>query len=216
VDAKHIEAGVRRQRTVKLPDGTSIELGALTIGDFAQIREQACTEYKRNLIQTWTKNADLLPPDQRMPAIERAFARAEELTPEDLPPRKVWLPKRENDGSAVRHKGDRFFHQGAKVWIEKGGPVLEEQEVDYVTWWMSQTATGRLHASWLSMRHCPGQESMTYDQACDLLSKQSQTLASVADEIGDLSRPTLGNGDPAEASAGTTIASQRAELTGRS
>lgn len=194
-----LSAVVRRRKTFPLPNGKELEISQLTLRDVAALREQACSDYKRNLIETYTRNSDLLPEDQRQSAIADAFKRAEAITADDLPAKKAWIPKVTADGTPCQHTGERYFHIHAKVWIDHGGPILEEKDVDYATWWSSFTNIGRLHTLWLSVRHCPGQQEMTKDELLALIADDS-VLDSAASEIGDLSEPRLGKkGEPPKA-----------------
>lgn len=198
----NLSAVVRRRQTVDLPGGKTIELEQLNIKDFAQIREQACSDYKRNLIETYTRNLDLLPEAMRADAVQKAFEKAERITPDDMPKKLAWLPKRDKQGRVLTHSGERFFHEAAGVWIETGGPVLEQQPMEYAGWWLSQTQMGRMYGVWLSMRKCTGQESLTLDAVAKMFTDSLDALGTVADTLGELSQPRLGNESPPAAKTG--------------
>lgn len=182
-------------RTIQVR-GKTISIGKMVFDDFASAKEQAAAEYKRNLIKTWTDNLDLLeklPPDVRATALQDAFLRAEKITADSLPPKMIWYPKRDKTtGKVVVNKEERFFHKEAKRWIEKGGPILEEIEVEYSGWWLSQTNSGKIFAAWLSMKRCPGQEDWTIDDVMGIL-QDEEAIESAAREIGTLSEQHLGN-----------------------
>lgn len=188
-------AVVRRRRTATLPDGTTIELEQLTFKDFAQIREEACAQYKRAMIQTWTKNLDLLPENMRQDAVQRAFDRAEKITPDAMPKKKAWVPTRDREGRVVRNVGEAFYHEEAQELIGLGDPLPKLADIEYSGWWMSQDNLGKLYATWLSMRKCPGQEKLTLDEVDQMFMNQLEALDSAANVVGDLSAPRLGNED---------------------
>lgn len=175
-----MEATVRRRATHTLPNGQRIEIHALGLSDYVAARDRALQQFKRAKIQTWTENADLLPPDQRQTWIRDAFERAEALTIDDLPARTMKLPVRNSAGKIVKDKN--------------GDPLLRETEVEYTVWWMSETADGRLYMTWLSIRR--GDPSFTLDQADALFIDAMDSLETAAELVGDVSAPTLGNSEP--------------------
>jgi hypothetical protein len=192
-------AVVRRRRTQTLPNGKVIELETLGFKDFAQVREEACAEYKRNLIHTYTSNLDLVPASDRDGVIMKAFEKAEKINPDDLPLKTAWLPKTNADGRIIKHSGETFYHAQAKQWIRDGEPLLEEQELEYAAWWMSYSVPGKIYATWLSMRKCPGQETLTRDDVDAMFVDQGESLEETANAVGELSQPRLGNSPPAVA-----------------
>jgi len=192
--ADRAEATVRRRTVHKLPGGRTVEICALGLGDFIAARERALQQYKRTKIETWTANADLLPDDQRTQWIREAFERAEALTVDDLPRRKMKLPARRADGAIIRDG--------------RGEPVLRDAEVEYAAWWMSETAEGRLFMTYLSIRR--GDPSFTLDAADELFINAMDELETTANLVGELSTPSLGNSSaPAEPSR--TPGQRRAE-----
>lgn len=181
------------------------ELGKLTFKDFATAKEQCAAEYKRSMLATYIDNPDYiksLPPEIQATVIQDAFARAEKITADSLPSKMAWLPKRDQNGKLLLNRGERFFHKESKQWIETGGPLLEEQEIEYSGWWMSQTNMGKIFATWLSMRKCKGQEHLTVDDVAELL-QDDELLEQTANAVGELSQQKLGNSQPpAETVAG--------------
>lgn len=175
-----MEATVRRRATHRLPNGRTIEIHALGLADYVAARDRALQQFKRQKIQTWTENVDLLPADQRERWIREAFERAEALTIDDLPPRRMKMPIRRSDGKIVKDAN--------------GEPVLRETEVEYAAWWMSETADGRLYMTWLSIRR--GDPSFTLDDADGLFIDAMDELETAANLVGDISTPTLGNSEP--------------------
>lgn len=194
-----VAAAAQAFRTIEI-NGRSILLGKLTFKDFASVREQACAECKRSLIKTYLDNMDLLDESDRATIRQVAFEKAEKVTPDSLPDKKAWLPKRDpQSGRVLHHRGQRFWHPEAKQWVEDGGPLLEEQEIEYSGWWLAQTNAGRMYAAWLSMRKCPGQESWTIDDVAALFGEDEEAIEHTANAVGDLSQQRLGNAGPPQA-----------------
>lgn len=176
-----MEATVRRRATHRLPNGRTIEIHALGLADYVAARDRALQQFKRAKIETWTGNADLLPADQRERWIRDAFERAEALTIDDLPVKRMQMPLRRSDGRIIKD-------------AKTGEPILREKEVEYAAWWMSETADGRLFMTWLSIRR--GDPSFTLDDADRLFVDAMDELETAANLVGDVSTPTLGNSEP--------------------
>lgn len=169
-----VSSVVRRRRTIDLPNGKRIEVEALSIKDYGQVREQACAEYKRSLIKTVTDNQDLLPDSEKDGAVGRAFEKAMQLTPDALPTKTVPIP----DTNKTR-------------------------DLPYADWWMGMTIPGILYSTWLAMRKCPGQESLTRDDVEAMFEDQGEAIEEAGEAIADLTRPRLGNSEPPAAKTGT-------------
>lgn len=171
-------------------------IGKLVFKDFAIAKEMAAEEVKRGLIQTYTKNQDLvalLPKEVQATVVQDAFLRAEKITADSLPPKMAWLPTRSSDnGKVLLNTGERFFHKESNQWIEKGKPLLSEQEIEYSGWWLSQTTSGKICAAWLAMKKCQGQQDWTLDYVSELLQDEDQ-LEGTANAVGELSQQRLGN-----------------------
>jgi hypothetical protein len=172
-----LTGATRRRRVYTLPNGKDIELEAIGVRDYAQIREQACAEYKRQLIQTYVGNLDLLPEDKRAAAHTDAFEKASMITPDDLPKKTVEDPV-------------------------TGKP----KTLNYADWWMGMTVPGVLFSVWLSMRKSPTHAGITQADVEKMFEDNFEAMNNAGDEIADLSRPRLGNQHPAAASAGATVA----------
>ncbi len=167
-----LTAATRRRLVHTLPSGKEIELEAITVRDYAQIREQACKEYKRQFIETFTLNADLLPLEKRATVAEDAFEKASKITPDDLPKKEVAAP------------------DGKKVLL------------NYADWWMGMTVPGVLYSVWLSMRK--NQPGLTQADVEKMFEDNFEAMHEAGDQLADMSRPRLGNQDPAATKAGTT------------
>ena len=87
-ESRYLGAIVRRSAVQRLQDGKNIELAALTLADWAFLQEEAAHAIKRDLIETYTRNADLLPDDIRRATILEAFKRAEDIRAETVPSEK--------------------------------------------------------------------------------------------------------------------------------
>ena len=82
---------------------------------------------------------------------------------------------------------DYLSHLGTK----RGGLVTKKQTVDYTAWWMSETPEGRLFMTWLSIRR--SDPTFTLEDADDIFREHMEELEMIADEVGEISSPELGN-----------------------
>lgn len=201
-DSKHLRAVSRRARSITLPDGSSIELSAPTVRDWAQLEEEAVANAKRELISTWAKNADLLPEEIRSAKLIDAFERAEKITLETLPVKEAVGPAFGPDGKVVTADfkiGDLVPLNGGgtgKCVGKSGKVVYVSQQIPYVQWWLSATMSGQMKAVWLSARaKTPGlTEDALMERFVQLGDEaMKEALDEAANVVGDLSRSTLGN-----------------------
>ncbi len=204
MESNGASAIARKSVTLPLKNGKHLELGQLLVQDFMSLREEARADYVRSLIQTYTRNLDLVPEEQRATITMQAFEKAEKITVDSLPPKKAWVAKRDpKTGKLVRHRGERFRHKESGQWVEDGAPLLTEEEIDYAGWWQAQTKIGLLHVLLRSLRRSPGQEHLTLDDVIQLFSGDDEEMLEEAGNIvGELSSRRLGNELPPAVTAG--------------
>ena len=92
-DNKRLNAAFRRSRLVTIADGSHVELRALVMSDWATIQEEAAQARKRELIETYSRNLDLIPEPERLKTLMEAFRRAEEIRCDNILSEEVsaWL-----------------------------------------------------------------------------------------------------------------------------
>lgn len=90
-----------------------------------------------------------------------------------------------------------------KAPISAGGST-KTVELDYEQWWASTTLDGVMYSLWLSMRQGQGQEQMKLDDVHDLLDGEEAMIHELGDQLGDLSRSTVGNQQAPETDRGST------------
>jgi hypothetical protein len=171
MESRNLGAVAKRSRLIPMPDGSTLEVQPLHLGDWATLEEEAVQAAKRDLLETYTKNMDLLamlPEPMREKMLLDVFKRAEDLRADNLPTVTV---KVKADGKEV------------------------EVAVGYAHWWVSRTMKGKMTAAWLGMRKAkPG---LTYEGAGKLMADWGgeAQLETVANAVGEISKPTLGNGE---------------------
>ena len=197
-DAKSAAIRVEQRHTLK--SGREILLGQLGLSDFTDGKHECLRQYKRQMIETWTANADIMPDGQRDDWIRDAFIRAEKLQFEDLPTRKVSLP-------VVNPDTGKY-----SLDPETGGWVMQEVDSPYETWWISESPEGMLYAVWLSMRQCQGQQNFTLRDADELFRDALDDLQNAAQVVGSISESQLAkNSQAPEGTTGATAATQESD-----
>ena len=173
----HAKNTVQRRKLYPLPNGKQVEIRALGLRDYIQAREEALAQYKRERLKTYTANADLLDAKDRKQLLSDAFERVEILTLEDLPNKKMKMPVRSKSG---------------KIKRDADGEIETKiQAVEYTAWWMSDTPEGRLFMTWLSIHK--SDETFTLADADEIFQNAQEELENIADDVGELSGPQLGN-----------------------
>jgi hypothetical protein len=164
---RNISAIVQRRRLVTLPDNTEVEVRALDLCDWAMLEDEAVAVCKRSMLETYTKNMDLIPQAYREQMLQDAFKRAEDIRADNLPSVMV------------------------KVNIEGAG--IQEVPMGYAHYWLRNTMRGRLFAAWLSIRK--SKPAWTLNEAAEFFAEKGgdKVLDQVADAVGEVSSPTLGN-----------------------
>lgn len=160
----------RRREVADLSDGSTVELSALTIRDFAELQSQALAYYRRELIKAWASNADLLPDEHRDALVRQAFERAANVTLSDLP----------GVQTVERRPVDREVDGQKKIEM-----VEVPVSVEYVPWWMDKTYDGLLYTTWLAARRCS--VGLTLDQWSERLSGAFEDVRAVANVVVRLS-----------------------------
>jgi hypothetical protein len=163
-----------RQAVITDASGEQLTLHPLGLSDYSSCREEALDEYRRQQIRAWTKNADLMPDEQRTEWIREAFEKASGITYETLPSKDV-----EGDDSEGKH----ISHH-----------------VEYAMWWISSEPKGMLFALWLAAKKDPGQVNISIKQLEDRFMAggdlNQQVLENAAQALGDISQPKIvGNGE---------------------
>lgn len=177
----HEDRTVRGRKLFPI-NGRTYELNALTMRDYIQIREAALKHYREGICQHWADQAKYLPEDKRVEVMMDAITRTEQIQVEDLPPKKVKVPAMDASGAVKRD--------------EDGQPIILEKEVEYTMWWLGETLEGKTLGTWLSLRRSESQKHMTLEDVDALFeagADGAELLDKTADEVGELTRPQLGN-----------------------
>lgn len=164
----HIEP-LRHEMHIK--GGRTIHLQSLTIGDIASIRKEALRRFQRSQLEYARDNEDILGKQKANEIRDSVSV----LSFDGMPERAIQIAERDDEGNVIRD--------------ESGSIATRRIKTEYSNWWMSSTMEGMIYSVWLSMRHCPGQESISESDVSEILSAElsgSGELERVANAVGDL------------------------------
>lgn len=198
----NMQAPARRTISHTLQSGKTIYLSTLGFKDFASMQAQCLSEWRRDKLQFWTENADLLPADLREKKLDEAFAKAEKLTYDDLPKKLMEVPSRDPETG--------------KIMRDESGEIITEKRLsEYMEWWSVSTFNGILFATLRAMHHTPEQQKYTEDDADELFLDRSE-LDEVHDKVGEVTKSQLDlAGNPAAPQPEGTSRRERRRLRRR-
>jgi len=169
---------VNRRHVMQVGD-KRVEIEALTLQDWVQAEEEALNAYRRSMISTWTKNADLLPEEIREAKTLEAFDKAQGISLEDLPDQQMEMPTVDP-------------RTGKPIKGRRGRPVTGMQPVPYTAWWMSKTVAGMRYSVYLSRKRAD--PTFRIEDADEWFQQMKEDhLEELANKVGELSEPQVGN-----------------------
>lgn len=167
-------AVLRKEQTHTLSNGQTVQLAQLGLNDYHNCKLEALRQYKRSMIETWTANIDLLPEEARTDMLEKAMLRAEAIEIDDLPKKEALVPLFDKETGAYLRDPET---KEVRTTLKK---------VAYGDWWASSTPEGMLHAIWLSIRRCAGQEHWTKDMVDNVFMDALPNLEEAAQAVGEM------------------------------
>jgi hypothetical protein len=171
--------------TKSTPDAKDgkIVLHQLRLSDYATAREESLAWYRRDVLKTWSQNADLLPDGKAM--LREKFEEMAAKHYHELPPMQIH-----------EYVNDEVAWQQAPEDRE----INNTHTVEYALWWMAGNPSGMLFVLWLSAKREPSQSHWTQDDVESRYIDETgainmQALERSAQELGKLSQPSVaGNG----------------------
>jgi len=164
--------------------GKEFVLSPLGLSDYATIRNKSLDWYRRDILKTYSENADLYPGDPTV-MIKAKFEEMAKFRVDNLPVMEV-----------------TEYEDDANSWATpvEDRVVKKVHKVDYMSWWMSSNPEGMMFVLWMSARKDPGQSHMTSQDVEEMFMRDGQvdieTLERAAQKLGQLSQPSLaGNGE---------------------
>jgi len=201
-------------------NGQHVCVRALSAREIITLQESALQHYRRQRISTWTRNADLLPPETRSTMLSEAMRRTEEVDVNDLPPKtmlvysgtdrlKEWMRQRELITKDTPNEDIWKAAANAMLPSDWTAALLDDityqnlthvsRSMGYVDWWINTTTSGRLHYLWLAIRR--SDKAFTYDNVLELFTNMDNEMLETAfREVIEATKPRLA-ADPTDVPA---------------
>lgn len=172
--AKEVAQG---RQSYSLPDGRTVLVSPLVLRDVSTIENECLRRYKKVYMQSVMDSLDCLPENLQQKKQEEAWEKMLAFTNADLPSKEVL--------AYVPMANGKFKRDAA------GKLVQEKRLMKYEEWWVVNQSEGRAFAMWLSARK--EQPDLTLEYFENLVVQNPTDADELADIIGDLTKPTLGN-----------------------
>lgn len=175
------------RQTFELPGGRKVLLSPLVLRDVSTVEQECLRRWKKIYMQSVTESLEFLPESMRDKKLADCWDKMLGMTNADLPKQKakVFVPL----------PNGKFKRDAA------GALVQEEQLLPYEQWWVVATNEGRLFSTWLSIRK--EQPDITLEFLEQIMVGKEEDLAELADMVGELTKPSLGNESSLEPEAKT-------------
>jgi len=192
--------------------GKECTVRPLGIQELTELERDCLTRYKRQYLETFAKNMDLLPRDQRGTLLEREMREVAKWDVENLPSKyaydaqripvndklRKWLVdniKVDADASdaKVRRLAATALDQSLlspEDYEKLVGSKTPKVQVPYVNWWLVASYDGIVSMLWSAFRR----NGVTREEVADAMTQNMQVLMEASREIERLSTPQVGNG----------------------
>ncbi len=159
-------------------------LAPLVLRDVGTIENECLRRYKKTYMQSVIDCLEFIPAGEQQKKREDAWEKMLRLTNEDLPQQTALLVVPLPNGTFKRDADGKL--------------VQERKKVKYEEWWVTQTSEGKAFSMWLSLRKEPGQEDITLEYLESLAIADPNKFDELADIVGELTKPSLGNESSSE------------------
>ena len=186
----------------------------LGIRDLTEVERDCLSRYKRQVLETYASNLDLLPADRQSARLESKMEEISKWDIGNLPPKyaydastvvvtpalKQWVA--DNYSSTERELTEKQCQCMVALALDQcvitedeyqrlaNSPRPRKSKVPYVNWWITGCYEGIISLVW----HCFSNQGVTKDQVIDEVGSNLSKMMSVATEIERLSAPSVGNG----------------------
>jgi hypothetical protein len=158
--------------------GKTLEVRPLTLKDYGTLELCALKDHKKKRVESYAQVLEHISPEDRKSFLNKLAEDNAKIDESDLPPKIMMIDK---DGNVTIDETE----------------CVKRQKVPFVQWWMSFTHEGRLTAVWLSVRKA--QPDLSKEDVERLVMDDPSALEELANVVGDVSAPKLGNSpEPAQ------------------
>ena len=191
----------------------------LTIRELTELQRDCLQKYRRQYVEAYSSNADLLPEAERSAFIREKIDEAAKLDFTTLPKKDVydpgkivlnekvetWLEQnvkgyKKKDGAA-KDKHDLYARRTIAACLdadmllvddykEMTGELPKPTKVGYVNWWVTGTFEGMISMIKLAFKGC----GVSEDELAEEISRNPSILMNASREVEHLSAPEVGNG----------------------
>lgn len=194
--------------------GKECTVRPMSIRELTEVQRECVKRYKREYLETFSNNVDLLPKSERTKFIIEKHEEAAKWDIDDLPHKYAYdisgiemnraLRKLLTDLFGIDDKTSKNVVRMKQLCVSAldqgmlssnqyrklvGNPPVRVR-VPYVNWWITGCYEGMITFVWVCFRH----DGVTWEDVADELGKNPQMLAELTREIEHLTAPAVGNG----------------------
>lgn len=207
-------------RALGAPGPTPVMIGGkeclprpLSVEELTLIERDCLERYKRQYLQTFAQNADLLPEGRGQILLEEKMETAAKWDIKDLPPRFVFDPRRIVLNTSLKQYMTKLYgdviNNSDDIHMQRYIAAVLDQEllspeqykdmtqqdppktrVGYVNWWITGCYDGMITFVWV----CFKRDGVTRQQCIEAMKDNPTLLVDLTRDIEKLSSPSVGNG----------------------
>ncbi len=193
--------------------GKECRVRPLGIRELTEVERDCLDRYRRQYLETYQGNLDLLPEGQRAGLMARKLDEVGRWDVDTLPPRFAhdaarikltaelrewlishWSLEGAQDDARLQRLAAASLDQGSLNEVEyrqlTGGALPPRVKVPYVHWWITGSYDGMVTLIWACFRR----DGVTREQVAEYLGEDLTRLSELSREIEKLSAPQAGNG----------------------
>lgn len=190
---------------------------ALNIKELAEVERHCLKQYKRQYLETFSENLDLLNcnVEDRSVLLQKKIDECARWDVTDLPPKTVydpsrvvindkikkWVKEEWSDSVPTKDLDDDQIRKLVTTALDMenlsedeyekmAGTKPKKRKTGYANWWTTGSFDGMITMIWACFEH----EGITKQQIEDELASNPSILISISRDIEELSAPDLGNG----------------------
>jgi hypothetical protein len=205
-------------RALGTPGPTMVEIGGkqcqsrpLTMQELSEAERDCLKRYKREYLETFAENADLLPKGEGAGLLQEEMRKAAKWDINDLPTKHGHDPKAIKINRSIRKWLEGNFDVKGKTdeslkilaaaaldqetmtaeqYKEMVGARPHKVKIPYVNWWVTGAFDGMIALVFICFRH----NGVTREEVAAEMIKNPTMMTELSREIESLSVPAVGNG----------------------
>lgn len=196
--------------------GKDCSVRPLTMRELTEIERDCVQRYKRQYLETFAKNLDLLFPETARTIMQDKMSEVARWDAKDLPSKFVYDPDKIKLTDGLKKWLAEFFDVSEEEqkdrtdeqWRRMTAVALDQElmstekyaglsghnprrvRVNYISWWVTGAYEGMVTYAWACFR----QNGVTREQVEDAMGERSTMLVEITRELDRLSKPQASNG----------------------